>query len=72
LVTENGKVRMKVNLEIAKEAQLAISSKLLRPSQLVRSWKPKALWKTRSKRAARQQPARSTRGWVMDGHQRGS
>ncbi len=33
--TENGKIRLKINLDAAKAAQLTISSKILRPSTLV-------------------------------------
>ena len=44
LVTENGKVRLKVNLDQARQAHLEISSKLLRPSQLVSTPKPNASW----------------------------
>ncbi|MEO7598803.1 MAG: YfiR family protein [Opitutus sp.] len=45
LVTANGKVRLKVNLDSARQAHLGISSKLLRPSQLVSSPKPNTSWK---------------------------
>jgi hypothetical protein len=34
-VTENNKVRMRINLEIAKRAGLTLSSKLLRPADIV-------------------------------------
>lgn len=34
-VTENGKIRLRVNLAEAKDAQLTISSKLLRPATIV-------------------------------------
>ncbi|HTO04682.1 MAG TPA: YfiR family protein [Opitutus sp.] len=35
LVSEGGKIRLRINVEVAKAANLAISSKLLRPAQIV-------------------------------------
>lgn len=35
LLTENNKIRLRVNVEAARAAQLTISSKLLRPAQIV-------------------------------------
>jgi hypothetical protein len=35
LVSDQGKIRLHINVEVAKAAQLAISSKLLRPAQIV-------------------------------------
>lgn len=35
LVSEEGKIRLRINVEVAKAANLAISSKLLRPAQIV-------------------------------------
>lgn len=37
LVTENSRVRMRINLEAAEAAGLTLSSKLLRPAEIVRS-----------------------------------
>ncbi len=34
-VTENGKIRLRINLEAAKECELTISSKVLRPATIV-------------------------------------
>jgi hypothetical protein len=34
-VTENNRIRLRINLEAAKAASLTISSKLLRPAQIV-------------------------------------
>jgi hypothetical protein len=34
-VTENGKIRLRINLEAAKECELTISSKVLRPAMIV-------------------------------------
>jgi hypothetical protein len=34
-VTENGKIRLRINLEVAKECELTISSKVLRPATIV-------------------------------------
>ena len=76
LVTENGKVRLKVNLDMAREAHLAISSKLLRPSQLVNSPKPNASWRVwpdgyvgsprKSGRIVRASPqSREPDGWTL-------
>lgn len=35
LVSEGGKIRLRINVEVAKASSLAISSKLLRPAQIV-------------------------------------
>lgn len=35
LVSEGGKIRLRINVDVAKAANLAISSKLLRPAQIV-------------------------------------
>jgi hypothetical protein len=39
LVTENNKIRLKINVDAAKAAALTISSKLLRPAEIVTSGK---------------------------------
>jgi hypothetical protein len=34
-VTENGKIRLRINVEAAKRCELTISSKILRPAMIV-------------------------------------
>jgi len=34
-VTENGKIRLRINVEAAKRGELTISSKILRPAMIV-------------------------------------
>ncbi len=38
-VTENNKIRLRINIEVAKAAELTISSKLLRPAKIVTTGK---------------------------------
>jgi hypothetical protein len=42
-VKQNEKVRLQINLDAAKSSELTISAKLLRPSEIVGSWKKRQL-----------------------------